>query len=71
MEDLKTYFTITINEYKFIPKITEDEQYYYAEYIDQHIPNFGFAITKGSHMGAIKRTMTEDIINLLKEGGLL
>lgn len=69
--ELKKYFTITINEYTFVPMIKEDDKYYYVEYIDQHISNFGFAITKQSHMGAIKRTMMEDIIKLLKEGGLL
>ena len=30
-----------------------------------------FTITKQSHMGAIKRTITEDTIDLLKEAGLL
>lgn len=69
-EELKTYFTITINEYNFVPQIYEDKYYYHLEYLDNNFM-LGFGVTKGSHMGVIKREITDSIIQELKsKGGL-
>lgn len=70
MKDLKQHFTIKINEYEFVPHITEDDKYIYVEYINDVIKHRGFAITKSSHMGAIKRDITDEIYKEFKKKGL-
>lgn len=70
MEELKKQFTIRINEHKFVPQVYEDEKYIHLEYLDDNFM-LGFAVTKGSHMGVIKRTITNDICNELKAKGVL
>ena len=69
-EELKEFFTIKINENKYIPQIYEDDKYIHLEYLDNNFM-LGFAVTKGSHMGIIKRTITDEIYNELKTKGVL
>lgn len=70
LKELKEYFTIIINEYKFIPQVYEDEKYYHLEYLNNDFM-LGFIVTKMSHMGVIKKTITDDIYQELKQKGAL
>lgn len=65
MKGLTKHFTITIDNEVFVPTVTEDEKYYYIEYFDNN-PRRGFAVTKSSHMGAIKLTIINELSRDLK-----
>lgn len=70
IKQLKEFFTIKINEHKFVPQCYEDEKYYHLEYLDDNFM-LGFAVTKGSHMGVIKNEITNNILDELKNKGVL
>lgn len=69
-EELKEFFTIRINNNKYVPQIYDDDRYIHLEYLDDKFM-LGFAVTKSSHMGIIKRTITDSIYEELKEKGVL
>lgn len=69
-EELKEFFTIRINNNKYVPQIYDDDRYIHLEYLDDNFM-LGFAVTKSSHMGIIKRTITDSIYEELKEKGVL
>lgn len=69
-EELKEFFTIRINNNKYVPQIYDDGRYIHLEYLDDNFM-LGFAVTKSSHMGIIKRTISDSIYEELKEKGVL
>lgn len=69
-EELKEFFTIRINNNKYVPQIYDDDRYIHLEYLDDNFM-LGFAVTKSSHMGIIKRTITDSIYEELKKKGVL
>lgn len=69
-EELKEFFTIRINNNKYVPQIYDDDRYIHLEYLDDNFM-LGFAVTKSSHMGIIKRTISDSIYEELKEKGVL
>lgn len=69
-EELKEFFTIKINENKYTPQIYEDARYIHLEYLNNNFM-LAFAVTKQSHMGIIRRTITDSIYEELKKKGVL
>lgn len=69
IKQLKEFFTIKINEHKYVPQVYEDEKYYHLEYLDDNFM-LGFAVTKGSHMTIIKWEITNSIIDELNRKGV-
>ena len=67
---LTKYFTIRNKSVKYVPQIYDDDRYIHLEYLDDNFM-LGFAVTKSSHMGIIKRTISDSIYEELKEKGVL
>lgn len=71
IKELKEFFTIIIDEHKFVPQVYDKgDQYIHLEYFNNTFM-LSFAITKLSYMKAIKRTIFEDIYTELKSKGVL
>ena len=71
IKELKEFFTITIDDHKFVPQVYDKgDQYIHLEYLDDNFM-LSFAVTKSSYMKAAKRTIFEDIYSELKSKGVL